>query len=201
MAFLFVDTTYKTSLGILNDQFQWLTFKTYLDQKASGLLQVETQKILKEHGLEVRKLLGVIYLAGPGFYTGLRLSEGFTDIFEFFGVRKYSFYSFDIPKMVGFQEGHWITKAYKGEYFVHSWKDDVNESLLLKSKDFSIEQLKFSEKFIHHDDSIDFPGSFKKTVELIQGNPVKIFSDVISESLNKEIFYFRAPEDEFRTNS
>jgi len=200
LAFLFVDTTYKTSLGILNDNFNWLSFKTYTDQRASGLLQAETYKLLKEYEIEISGLTGVIYLAGPGFYTGLRLSEGFTDIFEFFGVPRYSFYSFDIPKMVGVQSGHWITKAYKGEYFVHNWKDSYDESVLLKSKDFSLEQLNFSEKFIHHEDAIDLVGSFTKTLKLIETEPSRIFSKIISEGMKKEIFYFRAPEDEFRTN-
>lgn len=200
MAILFLDTTYRTTLGLLDNDLKWLHFKVFEDQKASSFLQNEVHLMCSQNGIKLKSLDSVITLAGPGFYTGLRVSEGFSDIFDFFGIPKCSFYSFDIPKILGFKEGMWITKAYRGEYFVHSWGDQGEKSELFKIEDFNLNFIKESHSFIHSKQAFDLEINAQNTLDLIKTNPSIIFKKVLDLKLKKEVFYFRAPEDEFRMN-
>lgn len=140
---------------------------------------------------------------GPGFYTGLRLAEGFSNVFKFFGVKEYSFYSYEIPYWCGFEEGNWFTKAYKGEYFFHRWVKDQGHHQLVSAKELD-KAFDGKKLFIHSDIALDANSSSyltgaEKTFDLLQNYPEKIFPHVL-KGLNREPFYFRAPEDEFKAN-
>ena len=80
MASLFIDSTYDITLGILDDDLGWIKFERFFGQKASAIIQKETHNLLQSAGLKLTELSSVITIAGPGFYTGLRLSEGFADV-------------------------------------------------------------------------------------------------------------------------
>lgn len=203
MSYLFIDSTYDLILGILDDEFKWLSFEHTSGQKASVIIQAHSQKLLDKHKLDVKSLRGVITVNGPGFYTGLRLAEGLSDVFQFFGVKQFSFYTYDIPFWCGIQEGTWFTKAYRGEYFLYYWKDSTSSQKLVAVKDLHTvltEEL----YYIHSELSLDQTSSaiIKKTemtIDLLQKYPEKIFPNVLS-SPRKDAFYFRAPEDEFKAN-
>ncbi len=199
---MFLDTTYKTVIGLLDSNLEWSEFQVFEAQKASAFLQSEVYKICENKNIFFKHLKGVVFLSGPGFYTGLRVSEGFADIAQLFGVPSYSFYSFDVPKFLGINSGLWITKAYKGEYFIHRWNMGEHINSLVSTKEFNPESLNHEDTFIHTDGSIDFqsPINLKNSLQMIKENPSRLFSRVIEDKLKKEIFYFRAPEDEFRTN-
>jgi tRNA threonylcarbamoyladenosine biosynthesis protein TsaB len=200
LAILFIDTTYKTCLGLLDKDLNWIEFRAYENQRASGLLQSETYSICAKYGIPTKALEGIITVSGPGFYTGLRVSEGFSDIFQLFNIPNYSFYSFDIPKLLGHSQGTWITKAYRGEYFIHSWNGDHSSNDLIQSSLIQQRIEQSEKKFIHCSSALDIETDAMKTLDLIQHVPQKIFSLVLEQKLKKEIFYFRAPEDEFRMN-
>ena len=204
MAHLFVDSTYDLTLGLLKDDFSWAKFSTFANQKASEILQLETLNLCTEAGIEVRDLKSVICVSGPGFYTGLRLSEGFVDVLKFSGIKGYSFYSYEVLPLLGIKEGNWITKAYRGEYFIHALKGEGTENILIPSKelkDFVVDKSHF---YIHSDKAIDDLGrecmpNAIGTIELIQKHP-EIFKTIIKKNFQRESYYFRAPEDEFRTS-
>jgi len=184
----------------LDRDLNWIEFRSYENQRASGLLQSETYSICAKFGVFPRDLDGIVTVSGPGFYTGLRVSEGFSDIFHLFNIPRYSLYSFDIPKFIGHPEGVWITKAYRGEYFIHSWDEHSSSNDLVQSSQVQINIEKIGQKFIHCSSAIDIEIQAIKTLELIQQFPSKIFPFVLEQKLKREIFYFRAPEDEFRMN-
>lgn len=203
MSYLFVDSTYELTLGVLDTNFKWLSFERYSGQKASAVIQPNAFQMLKEHGIKTTDLAGVITVNGPGFYTGLRLAEGFADVFSFFGVKQFSLYSYEIPRWCGFEKGVWFTKAYRGEYFLYQWDKNEEQQKLLSSKELP-SALPHDQFFIHSELSLDTLSSGLildpvKTVDLLKDHPDKIFSQVINSG-KREPFYFRAPEDEFKAN-
>lgn len=205
MSSLFVDSTYDLCLGVLDDGLTWLTFERQIGQKASAVIQGSAHEMLSKLKLEASDLSAIISVNGPGFYTGLRLAEGFADVFQFFGVPQYSFYSYDIPKWCGVKSGLWFTKAYRGEYFCYHWDESGSRHELLSGKEIASVLSQYESVFIHSDVSLDelSRGLIKNsisTVELLQKNPQVIFKQVLDQKLKKEAFYFRAPEDEFKVN-
>lgn len=200
MSVLFIDSSYDITLGLLNEKYEWLDFRTFRGQRASNTLQTETFRLLKEMGVGMKDLSAVVTIAGPGFYTGLRLSEGFADVTKFFQIPHYSFYSHEIPGWLGHHDSAWVTKAYRGEYFIYQ----DGQQKLIETKDLADLKLP-TEVFIHSETALDeklraIAGNAKSTLELLKESPRKIFKHVFHEKLIRESFYFRAPEDEFRMN-
>lgn len=201
MSYLFIDSTYELTLGVLDDGLKWLSFDRELGQKASQIIQKKAFELLSKHSLKPDNLQGIITVNGPGFYTGLRLAEGFSDVFSFFGVKQFSFYSYEIPLWCGYQQGTWFTKAYRGEYFFYRWNGESNFHELQATKDLKIGEGQY---FIHSPSSLDTLSSGLihnpvETFNLLRDFPEKIFPHVIS-GMKREPFYFRAPEDEFKAN-
>lgn len=202
MSLLFIDSSYDITLGLLDENLGWHDLRAFRGQRASSTLQTETHKLLKDFKIPMNTLSGVVSIAGPGFYTGLRLSEGFSDVTSFFGIPHYSFYSHEIPYWLGHQSGTWITKAYRGEYFFYEWSGDSGKVRLLESKNLYSPE---GEIFIHSETSLDeklkpMVENAISTAELLKNEPKKIFTHVLNEKLKRESYYFRAPEDEFRMN-
>lgn len=202
MSLLFIDSSYDITLGLLDENLGWHDLRGFRGQRASSTLQTETHKLLKDFKTPMSSLKGVVSIAGPGFYTGLRLSEGFSDVTSFFGIPHFSFYSYEIPFWLGHAKGTWVTKAYRGEYFFYEWSGNSGKVRLLESKDLFIPE---GEIFIHSETSLDEKlkpvavNAFSSS-ELLRNEPRKIFSHVLTEKLKRESYYFRAPEDEFRMN-
>ncbi|MES2528601.1 MAG: hypothetical protein V4598_16075 [Bdellovibrionota bacterium] len=203
MSVLFIDSSYDITLGLLDENLGWHDLRVFRGQRASATLQTETHKLMKDFHLEMKNLKGVVSIAGPGFYTGLRLSEGFADVTKFFTLPHNSFYSYEVPLWLGHNEGTWITKAYRGEYFIYDWKGETSRIRLISTKD--LPDLKITNQvFIHSDTSLDeklssFAVGAISTSDLLKNHSQKIFSHVL-KGMTRESYYFRAPEDEFRMN-
>lgn len=203
MKYLFIDSTYDLTLGILDERFDWISFESFSGQKASSIIQQKVFELLQRHDLNASDLSSLYCVYGPGFYTGLRLAEGFADVFNFFGIQKYSFYSYEIPRWCGFNSGVWFTKAYRGEYFFYQWKGEKNSQKLVGTKDLDL-SVGDDQFFIHSSSSLDSLSStlIKNpilTFDLLKQYPNAIFSKV-TKGIQCEPFYFRAPEDEFKVN-
>ena len=201
MSYLFIDSTYDLTLGVVDDELKWLSFERFTGQKASAVIQLKAHELLTKHGIHPADLKGIITVNGPGFYTGLRLAEGFSDVFNFFGVKQFSFYSYEIPLWCGIDQGIWFTKAYRGEYFLYQWSGDKSEQKLLPAKELVIPDQKI---FIHSELSLDalttpLIHEPVRTIDLLKDHPHRIFKEVL-KGLKREPFYFRAPEDEFKVN-
>ena len=203
MSYLFIDSTYDLTLGVLDDGLNWLSFEKIVGQKASAVIQGKANELLSKHNIQPQELSGIITVNGPGFYTGLRLAEGFSDVFSFFGVKQYSFYSYEIPLWCGYDRGIWFTKAYRGEYFFYRWDREVFSQELKAASELS-QSITSEQFFIHSPGSLDTISaelikSPIETHELLQKHPQKIFPHIVT-GLRREPFYFRAPEDEFKVN-
>ena len=207
MAYLFIDSTYDITLGILGDDLGWIRFETFANQKASAIIQKETFNLLSNSKMRMDDLKGVVTVAGPGFYTGLRLSEGFADVLIFSGKEHLSFLSYEIPRLTGIPRGTWMTKAYRGEYFFHLWDGAEVRNELVAAKDLegfmtSVDRSNF---YIHSDAAID---DFSRklldqpltTSDLLRHHSKQIFSALLRSKSKVDSYYFRAPEDEFKVS-
>lgn len=207
MASLFIDSTYDITLGILDDDLGWLKFDKFFGQKASAIIQSETYNLLESANLKTSDISSLISIAGPGFYTGLRLSEGFADVLIFSGIKHYSFLSYSIPALSGVTSGVWMTKAYRGEYFFHFWDQDSSRNELVAAKDLEkfMKSVDKSHFYIHSDSSIDdhsrnLLGNYFTTHDLLKKHSQKILSSIVKNQFKVDSFYFRAPEDEFKVS-
>lgn len=207
MTSLFIDSTYDISLGILDDNLGWVNFESFYGQKVSNIIQKETHRLLSQNSLKLLELDSVISIAGPGFYTGLRLSEGFADVLNFSGMKHYSFLSYAVPYLTGVERGSWMTKAYRGEYFFHTWTGLDSQNTLVSAKELEIflSTVDKSSLYIHSDSAIDdltrgLIGDRKTTLDLLKHNSQVVFSKIITNQTKNESFYFRAPEDEFKVS-
>lgn len=207
MASLFIDSTYDITLGILDDELGWIKFERFFNQKASAIIQKETHQLLQEAKLSMKDLQQVTTIAGPGFYTGLRLSEGFADVMTFMGARHLNFMSYDIPSLTGVAQGTWMTKAYRGEYFFHHWNGSQKENKLVAAKELEsyLAVVDKSSFYIHSESAIDelsksFLNQWKTTSDLLEKEPKKIFAQILKAPQKLDSYYFRAPEDEFKVS-
>ena len=205
MSYLFIDSTYDLTLGVLEDELKWLSFEKVSGQKVSVVLQSKVHELLKKHEIKAQELTGIIIVNGPGFYTGLRLSEGLSDVFQFFNVPSFAFYTYEIPAWCGIKSGTWFTKAYRGEYFLYHWDENGTRTELLSLKELPEVLPKHKQVYIHSESSLDdlsrgLIAEAISTNELLKNNPKDIFQSVIDGKLKREAFYFRAPEDEFKAN-
>ncbi len=207
MAILFIDSTYDITLGLLNEDLEWIDLKTFKEQKASSIIQKETYHLLEKFGLNLKSIQKIITVAGPGFYTGLRLSEGFADVLTFSGIHHHSFFTYSLPKMTGVKQGVWMTKAYRGEYFFHTWNETSSKNELIASKELShyLADLDHNSVFIHSLSALDdlsrnLLKTSHSTLELLRNHPQIVFRHVLLHNFKEESYYFRAPEDEFKVS-
>ncbi len=203
MNYLFIDSTYDLTIGLLSDDLKWLDFEHHAGLKASMVIQSRALELINKTHLKPQDLTGVITVNGPGFYTGLRLAEGFSDVFHFFGVKQYSLYSYEIPYWCGFDKGVWFTKAYRGEYFLHKWTESQWSQCLINANQIK-DHVGSEQFFVHSSVSLDTVSQLLvenpiHSSDLLKKHPKKIFEKALV-SHKREPFYFRPPEDEFKVN-
>ena len=201
MKTLYLDTAYNQVIGICDERGQWLEIKESVGQRSSALLHSDLHKMCQSHGLRASDLKRVIYVAGPGFYTGLRIAYGIAQTMKLSGVDTRGLYSYEIPKLLGEQNYTWITKAYRGEVFVFESKN--SQGSLMSEDDFLARDWS-GKVYIHHPRALDDKmlaklSTTQTTENLITQNFAKILPAVALVP-EPALYYFRAPEDEFRPN-
>lgn len=197
--YLYIDTTKNLTLGLLSSEEGWVSRVVHKDVKSSELLHSEIHEMCIDKGISLKTLSGVLYAAGPGSYTGMRVSEGLAQVFNWQGVPIFGFYHFELPKLFGESEGIWISQAFKGEYFAFNWNGQ-GETKKLFRKDDLVEYLKnFSNIYTHHHEETELANMF--TSELIEKQWDKLLSTVVSDNMRREPYYYRTLEEEFVPSS
>lgn len=192
--YVYIDTTHSVIIGVLNKELEWIEYAELNSKKSSEILHSKIYEQLSNHGLEIKSISGVIYSAGPGSYTGMRVSDGFTKILELKNIPIFSFYQFEVPNLVGINDGYWIDNAFKGEVFVYEWEDSESKHFRIKSEDLS--NLDGRKLFSHEELLSDKQTS--STKKLIKDNSKKIFHTILQNKERKELFYYRSIDDEFQ---
>ena len=148
---------------------------------------------MQKHNIKIKDLSGLIKVSGPGSYTGMRLAEGVSQVLDWLGVKTFSFYHFQVPSILGFNEGAWYCKAFKGETFVYLWRGKETESFLIDKDKF--ETLSFEQGSFSHFEGDEVAKMY--TSDMIKRNPDKLFSSIIENNKKEVIHYFRPQDIEF----
>lgn len=199
---LFLDTTNGISVGLLDDNFQWLHYNFVESNKSSSIVHKLIKDALDSIGKEQSDIKKSIQVSGPGSYTGMRVSDGISQILDWQGIETYGLYHFQVPRILGYVSGAWLAKAFKGEIFVYEWGDEKFEQYMIKESELSefLSKLYTKKKKIFS--SLNFnlipqEAALIETKALIKASPQEVFHHVISKKMKEPLYYFRALEDEF----
>lgn len=193
--YVYIDTTHSVIIGVLNKELEWIEYTQIDSQRSSEILHFNVYKQLSNHNLEIKAIDGVIYCAGPGSYTGMRVSDGFTKILELKSIPIYSFYQFEVPRLIGNDCGYWLDNAFKGELFVYEWDGETSNHFRIKNEE--VGKLDMNKKFFSHNNHL---GSLKTSSvkNLIKENSKKIFQVFLQKKQKNDLFYYRSIDDEFQ---
>ena len=184
--YAFIDTTSKIIYGLLDAEFKWIDYCVLDSNKSSAKLHYLIHDTNEKNKISLKQITRIFYCAGPGSYTGMRISEGLVNIFAWQDFEYNSFYQFDIPKICGVKQGMWYSKAFKGEFFTYEWSEgSVGTRSLIKEDEL--------------DSKLVEPNLFTtvETVELIKNQSEIIFSKILKDNSKKELYYYRPLEEEF----
>jgi tRNA threonylcarbamoyladenosine biosynthesis protein TsaB len=195
--YLYIDTTENLVLGLLNKNYEWLEYFEDNTSKISASIHHHMNEFLEKHSLDIKDISGLIFPAGPGSYTGMRVAEGISQIFNWQKIPSFSFYHFEVPAILGTNCGSWVAKAFKGEIFEYSWSGNDSSRALKKIKDFSFN--KNSSYFSRSENLAPEinDGSIEYTKNVVKENPKELFHHIIKNKTKRELYYFREIEDEF----
>ena len=79
---LFLDTTFGITVGLLDDQNEWLDYSFVDGQKGSAVIHKIILDLLEKNNLSIKNVKALFQIAGPGSYTGMRVSDGISQIFD-----------------------------------------------------------------------------------------------------------------------
>lgn len=189
---LFLDTTSNAHIGLLKDG-EFIGFEKGSEQKASQKFHYRVYELLEKNKLKLAEIKHIFQMAGPGSYTGMRLSEGFANILEINDTRVNSLYHFEIPSLLGEMDYTFISNAFKKEYFIADYTDGQLTKSLVAHKEFQSHK-----KLYSHEAFEDIEAS--STLELIIQNP-QLIETAIQNDTKRELYYYRALDDEFKVKA
>jgi len=171
-------------------------------QRSSALLHGNLHQLCQTHSIDPVSIKRVVYHAGPGFYTGLRIAYGVAQILKLDGAAVHGFYSHDLPRLINAENYQWITKAYRGEVYVY---DGGTATSKLMSEDEFLAQDWSGDVYIHHPQALDERMATKlthakRTEKIATEQFVKLLAS-LENSPEAPLHYFRAPEEEFRPST
>lgn len=193
--YLYIDTTRNLTIGLLSKEEGWLSRIVHKDVKSSELLHNEIHEMCIGKGISLKSLSGIIYAAGPGSYTGMRVSEGLAQVFRWQGIPVFGFYHFELPQLLGVNEGLWISEAFKGEFFLYKWNGEGAVKKLVVKSDLEQELANSQSIYTHHREETELANLL--TTDLIENQWDKLLNLVVSDNMRREPYYYRTLEEEF----
>jgi len=189
MNYLFLDTTSNLKLGLLDEEFNWLSYQKFNSDKPSEIIHSKIYHLLQTHKVDLLKT-SLIYIAGPGSYTGMRLSEGIVETFNLNNILVYGMYQYQIPQFSGVKKGKWACNAFKSQYFIYEWDQDNAKTILVNKDKFD-----FSEIYYFSDDGLNLSG--ENVESFLNKNSNMIFKKLTTNNNKIKPYYFRDLEMEF----
>lgn len=191
---LFVDTTMNITVGLLSEKkYSWLAYKRVSSTKSSVLLHHLINELVLSVAKKMSDIKVCVTVAGPGSYTGMRISDGLSQILDWSGIKTYSFLHFEVPKLCGIRDGLWFEKAFKKECFIYTWSKDQSKQQLILESDLESELQTYQNLFSTEAKELNVKG----TAQLIKENASEVFKNVIENSLKRDLFYYRSLDQEF----
>lgn len=202
---LWLDTSHHVDVGFLDKEFNWIERKSIQSTKAATTLHEQIHSLLEHNQLSIDSIKGTIQIAGPGAYTGMRVSDGILKFFQFKKLNSLSFYHYDVPRLLDVNTGLWVANAFKGEIFVYFWEGLSSQTELMTEADFFSKYSDSKLTFYTHNLSAFSPSfqtknhfKFEETSQLIQTSYKKLFKKVEELNLQETIYYYRSNEVEFK---
>lgn len=194
--YLYLDTTEKLIIGLLDESFQWVDYFEEDIRSASSRIQGIIFDNLSHHGKKISDIKVVFQASGPGSYTGMRVSEGLSQIMEWHDYPIYSFYHYEVPFMMGIQSGTWNSNAYKGDIFLYHWEGEKEDFELIK--EYKLKETQGDHLYSHfHKEPFELIDDENLTSVMIKNDPKKFFNILLDNQLRREPYYYRPLEVEF----
>ncbi len=193
---LYLDTSHFLAIGVLDEACQWQHYEFHQQLQHAGDIHARIHNILNDAGAEAKDLEAVIICNGPGSYTGIRLGEGIAQLFELSNIPVYSFHQYEIPKLLGHQNGRWVCHAFKGEIFQYSWQGDQANGELIAASDW--QHTPDAPLFTHQPQGPWQEQAFTLTTKLVEESPGAVLATVMAQSWRREPYYFRPLDKEFK---
>lgn len=185
--YLYLDTTVAATIGLFDLNKGWVEYDNTTKDKPSSDFHLRVFDLLSKHKSNIKNISGIVYAAGPGSYTGMRLSEGFCQIVGFEVKNIFSFHHFEIPELINDNDYEFISNAFKGELFIYH----KGKSKLIKKVDYkAMAKTIYSHEFI---EGIELT----LTSDIIKSN-VDILKKIIQDKAKKDLYYYRSVENEFK---
>jgi tRNA threonylcarbamoyladenosine biosynthesis protein TsaB len=192
MSYLLLDTTNGLTVGLLSKKLEWINYHFSEEKKPSEVIHFKINELLESNNVNLKDVT-LITVAGPGSYTGMRLSEGISNIFMICGIKTLSFFHFEVPAFLGVNEGRFVTNAFKGQYFSYYWQNSKVERNLINST-----EIDFSKKVYTNIDDNKFTDSISTSKLILENNEI-LFKKIIERGTCEKSFYFRALDEEFKS--
>ncbi len=197
--YLFLDTSHQDVIvGLLDEHFRWIEYKKLLTKKPSEVLHGALYEVTEKHRLKLKSVTAVFASAGPGSYTGMRLSEGIVQVIAMLNKPIYSFYHFEVPKFFENKNFQWWSNAFKGEYFCYRYKNG-NEEIMHFSKEgfqWGKEKSMSLENFSEEVAFLDL--GCRSCIQEIYERPHDFFEMVKNRNLKFQPYYYRSIDEEFK---
>ncbi len=203
---LLLDTSYNQILALYDDEGQIRAQRKLAGQRSSSQLHQALHELFQEAGVAEGSVPVVSYVAGPGFYTGLRVGLGVADMFRLHGAQVREVYSHELPLLLGERDYCWMTKAYRGEVFLAEAVGGNITTRLVGQKEYVHSALP-SRIYIHDNEALDDQLRAK-----VQSRPLVETQKILLERWGeihrllgpqegpRPLLYFRTAEEEFRPN-
>lgn len=199
MISLYIDTSATLSIGLLNENFNWIKYSTTLESKSSGVIHHLINELLLECGRSIVDVSKIFLANGPGSYTGVRVGEGIGQVFEWQEIETISFHHFHVPFLSGIDKGMFICSAFKGEFLIYTWENLNVQQKLISEHDLI--NLKISSEHIYSNinaEALPLNNKIYFTNDMIEQFPAQIFKKLSDSKLRVEPFYFRNLNEEFK---
>lgn len=193
---LLLDSCNGFRLGLLDEKYQCIEFLKFDEKKASNILFNETQNILEKYNISLPDLKHLFLIMGPGSYTGIRLLQGMKELYSEMGIDVLSFYLFEIPGLANQESGQFVISAYKQEFYHYCWdQSGVTQKLLKKEELTSLN----ADVIFSVDDNVGDLAT-ENVYKVLQEHCSTVFENVVAQKLQRESFYFRPLDQEFKVN-
>jgi tRNA threonylcarbamoyladenosine biosynthesis protein TsaB len=198
---LFIDTTHFLGVGLLNKNIDQIEY--YHLDKQSTHVHEKIRNILAEHNVEINQVENLVTISGPGSYTGMRVSEGISQIFNWQGFKSYSVHHYEIPQILSNEKEYvWISKAFKGEDFLYIADEDKKMRVNSNDLQACLDNLNYKKIYTDINSSakedVIYKFEIAETCELIKANFKKLITTILDKELKKPIYYYRSIEEEFK---
>lgn len=203
MTTLFIDSTHFLGVGLYCKDRNLAVIEYYQIDKQSTYIHAKIDEVLKKNDLEIKDIKNLVTISGPGSYTGMRVSEGISQVFEWQGFETYSIHQYEVPRLLLGEEDYvWISKAFKGEDFIYLAAEDKKVRVASDKLEDSLKVL--SDKKIYTSfnsnsktDKI-YPFDIEETHKFIKDTFSEFIEKVLLNKFKRPLYYYRSIEEEFK---